>query len=558
MGAHENIIGELMDVEQFFAPSSTDMVDGLIGQYRQARNRIENVAEIMAGELGGVVSYFVNGNKNGRDNWYGLETLFSPEGAIAALNADYWNRALQLTDVYSVMPEKRREEWREQIANPLGKKRDKYATTYVLPPLPDFTDETVRATIGELLMLRGKFFAERVDGIFRALSGDHVTNQPEGFGKRMIMHNITSMHGSTARVGYINDLRCVIAKFMGRDEPAWSASSYVVNEARRRRGEWLPVDGGALRIRCYLKGTAHLEVHPDMAWRLNCVLASLYPMAIPPKFRSKPKMKPKEFSMMQRPLPVVVVELLSGMKQAAWVEPTTDFRRPYLYHKTPNSLMFDFSASEADKHAKAEAERVLESIGGVKQEGGHFLFDYDPDDVLRDIVCSGCIPDHKSHQFYPTPAGVAEVAIEMADIGPTDSCLEPSAGQGGLADFMPKERTTCVEISALHCQILSAKGYGQVLERDFIEWAEGAKASGLLYGRVVMNPPFSDRRWRLHLETAATLVRPGGRLVAVLPASARGNDLLQGWSLEWSRTIVNEFAGTSVSVVILAATMARS
>lgn len=554
MSAQENISGELMGVENFFAPSSSDMVDGLIGQYRQARHQTEKVAEIMAGELGGVVSYFIDGNKSGRDNWYGLETLFSLEGAIAALNADYWNRALQLTDVYSVMPEKRREEWREQIANPLGKKRDKYATTYTLPPLPDFTEETVRSTIGELLALRGKFFAERVDGIFRALSGDHVTNQPEGFGKRMIMHNITSMHGSTERVGYINDLRCVIAKFMGRDEPAWSASSYIVNEARRRRGEWLPVDGSALRIRCYLKGTAHLEVHPDMAWRLNCVLASLYPMAIPPKFRSKPKTKPKEFSMMQRPLPFVVVELLSGMGQAVLSEPTNDLRRPYLHHKIPNSLGFGAWSFDADKHAKAEAERVLESIGGVKQEGGHFLFDYDPDEVLRDIVCSGCIPDHKSHQFYPTPVSVAEIAIEMADISPTDWCLEPSAGQGGLADLMPKERTTCVEVSPLHCQILSAKGYDPVLERDFINWAAGAKEAGLLYGRVVMNPPFSDGRWRLHLGAASELVKPCGRLVAVLPASARGNDLLPGWSLEWSAVIVNEFAGTSVAVVILAAT----
>lgn len=540
MGEAYEAAGELLEVEEFFAPSSTDMVDGLIGQYRMARNRVEKVAEIMAGELGGVVSYFIDGNKSDRDNWYRLENLFAREGAIAAMNADYWNRALRMTDVLSVMPQKRREEWYEQIRT---------------KKTPDFDEETVRATLAELLGMRGKFFAERVDGIFRALSGEHVTNRPEGFGKRMIMHNITSMFGSTERVGYINDLRCVIAKFMGRDEPQWSASSYIVNEARRRRGEWVAVDGGALRIRCYLKGTAHIEVHPDMAWRLNCVLASLYPLAIPPQFRSKPKTKAREFSLMQRPLPFAVVELLSGMKQATRHVATGDFRRPYTLHKIDNSLEFDFSARDADKHLKAEAERVLESIGGVKQATGHFLFDFDPDEVLRDIVCSGCIPDHKSHQFYPTPESVARIAIEMADIEPHHTCLEPSAGQGGLADHMPKAQVCCVEVSPLHCQILRAKGYADVEEADFIEWARTAPRD---WDRVVMNPPFSDGRWRLHLDTAAAMVKPGGRLVAVLPASARGNDLLTGWSLEWSCTIVNEFAGTSVAVVILAATRAAA
>ncbi len=546
--------GELVGAEQFFAPASTDMVDGLIGQYKQARTRVEKVAEIMAGELGGVVGYFIEGNKSERDNWYRLENLFAIEGAIAHLNADYWNRTLQLTDVLNVMPEKRREEWREQIRNPLGKKRDKYAKDYILPPLPDFAEETVRSTIGELLAMRGKFFAERVDGIFRALSGEHVTNQPEGFGKRMILNGITNWYGGTERIGYINDLRCVVAKFMGRDEPKWNSSSSMVNLAKQRHGEWITLDGGALRIRCYLKGTAHLEVHPDMAWRLNGVLASLYPLAIPPQFRSKPKTKPKEFGLMQKPLPFAVVELLAGMKQANRMEPTGDFRRPYNAVKIPNSLAFEFSSRDADKHTKAEAERVLESIGGVKQADGHFVFDYHPNDVLDDIVCSGCVPEQRSHQFYPTPASVAAIAVEMAQIGQDDVCLEPSAGQGGLADLMPKASTLCVEVSELHCSVLKAKGYS-VEQADFIAWAHGQSAE---WDRVVMNPPFDQGRWRMHLDAAASLVTPGGRLVAILPASARGNDLLPGWALEWSGTISNEFAGTSVSVVILAATRAAA
>ena len=39
-----------------------------------------------------------------------------------------------------------------------------------------------------------------------------------------------------------------------------------------------------------------------------------------------------------------------------------------------------------------------------------------------------------------------------------------------------------------------------------------------------------------------------------LPASAKGKDVLPGFDLEWSKVYSNEFAGTSVSVVIMTAT----
>ncbi|MDN8617161.1 hypothetical protein [Variovorax ginsengisoli] len=42
--------------------------------------------------------------------------------------------------------------------------------------------------------------------------------------------------------------------------------------------------------------------------------------------------------------------------------------------------------------------------------------------------------------------------------------------------------------------------------------------------------------------------------MAILPASMRGKDLLEGWEGEWSGVFSNEFAGTGVSVAIYAAT----
>jgi SAM-dependent methyltransferase len=148
---------------------------------------------------------------------------------------------------------------------------------------------------------------------------------------------------------------------------------------------------------------------------------------------------------------------------------------------------------------------------------------------------------------------VAAAAIEAAQIGADHLCLEPSAGTGALADLMPKERTRCVEISALHCAVLRAKGF-DVVEADFILWADLQFPGGCHFDRVVMNPPFADGRAKLHTEYAYGLLKPGGRLVAILPASMRGKAFLPDCTTEWSRTYDNEFAGTSVSVTIMTVT----
>lgn len=522
----------IADAGQFFAPVSSDLVDGLIGQYRSMRSRVENVAELMQGEMGGAVSYFLEANS--REHRYGpttVERLFELKPAIAALNAAYWSKAINMTDVLDAMPQGRRDEWNAAI-------RDHET--------PEFDEETVRATLQDLLLSRSRFFAERVDGIFRALSGEHVTNSPAGFRKRMILTGITNAYYSTERVGYINDLRCVIAKFMGRDEPAWNASGDVVRWARSHmRGQWVTLDGGALKIRCYDNGNAHVEVHPDMAWRLNCVLAQMHPNAIPAEFRQKPKKKLREFEMIQRPLPFAVLRELCRLEEAIeFIDPPDAYRRRT--RRIPNTRKFSYG--EFDKHARNEVDQIIAAIGGALTKDGYWQFDYEPGDVISEIIASGCVPDQKSHQFYPTPQWLAEKAVELAEIGPHDMCLEPSAGTGGIADLLPSDRTVCVEISQLHCKVLEAKGFRAVCA-DFLSISQNeAKPT-----KVVMNPPFDQGRWIAHLNHASDLLTHDGRLVAILPASAKSRDMLPGWTCSWHGPLDNAFPGVSVSVVILVA-----
>jgi hypothetical protein len=527
---------DVVDDEPFFAPVSTDALDGLVARYEQDRARVASVAQFAAGDaVKAVMHYFLEGNQTddrGRRALSGAsQQLFDEAGAVRALNSSYWSKALALTDVLNLMPQKRRDEWHKQIQE---------------QQCPDFTETTVRATLTEMLAMRAQFFGERVDGIFRGLSGEHVTNAPEAFGKRMIIARVLGSYGMSehSTCGLINDLRCIIARFMGRDEPGYGATSPLINSLKGNWGQWVPVDGGALKIRLYKKGTAHMEVHPDMAWRLNSVLASLYPLAIPAQFRQRPKKKGKEFEMIKRPLPFRVLDVLANMEPAR--ERVGDW--PERYRTVRNTLRHRYGA-DSSSDAMREACNVLTTLGGTKTKEGWWAFEYDPGDVVMEVVNSGCIPDRKAHQFYPTPESVARVCVDMADIGEGEMVLEPSAGQGDLAAWLPQDRTTCVEISGLHCAILKARGF-DTTQADFLAWAEGTDKR---FDAVVMNPPFSDGRALAHVTAAAGLLKPAGRLVAVVPASMRGKDALPGFNVDWSPVMQGEFAGTSVAVAVLRA-----
>lgn len=506
----------------FFAPVSMDMIDSLIAEHRAARQNLEFVSETLGQpQFSGVVRYYLEAAEadSHRHSLRHIERLFDAEKASKVLDSDYWNRALSLTDVLDCMPERRRQEWFDLM--------QKHET-------PPFEEQTVRATLIDLLSNRARFFAERVDGLFQALSREHVTNCPEGFGKRMILYYAYNSYAlNRDGTGYINDLRAVIAKLTGREEPKWYLTSRLIDTLKRHTGRWFDVDGGALRIRLYKKGTAHLEVHADMAWRLNQVLAFLHPAAIPSEFRTPPKKRGKQVSVMQQPLPYCVTEILDS------VRPVRGERFTYYFSMPVN----------APAGARDQAIQVLKSLGGVMLDNGISMsFDYAVDEILAEIVISGCVPDSKSHQFYPTPEALARRVVELAEIDGDHSCLEPQAGQGGLAKFMPMERTTCVEISPLHCEILRSKGFS-VVEGDFLTWQSG----NAMFDRVVMNPPFNLGRWGDHLHAAAARVAPGGRLVAILPSGAKTRTHLPNWDCVWHGPFENEFTGTSVAVTVLVA-----
>ena len=518
-------MSELVLQEPTFALSSTDAIDLLLAEREQAVDSINAVAGVMAdARASAVLGYFIEAEqknvptdeerlKHG-GNWRSeqrrdhvrIERLFLAGPAIKVLDARMWQKAMELTDVRSLMPAADRNLWDMAIQE-----------CNTLP----FTEDVVRNTLSDLLAKRVEFFAHKIDGVFKALSGEHVTNRPGGFHTRMILANVfsewASVHYRTAE--YVQDLIFAVSKFMGLPEPHYDAASTMLRAVRNvGTGEWVRVMGGAMRVRVYLKGTAHIEIHPEMAAKLNQMLHHLYPAAIPPAQRSKPAKVAKEWGLMQRPLPAAVLIALGGVR---WDK--------------KHGCQFDYGTS---KQVRAEAGRILIGLGAVEQGGG-YQFDYDASQVIARVVASGCIPDDVSHQFYPTPEHIAERVVALAGVEPGMRVLEPSAGTGDIAALIPGIH--CIEVSALRCDVLRARGMS-VEQGDFLRH-KGE------YDRIVMNPPFSEGRWQAHIQHAYEVLAPGGRMVAVIPSSAKGKALLPG--CEYHDTF--DFPGTSIQVVLMTA-----
>ncbi|UUC95582.1 PLxRFG domain-containing protein [Comamonas sp. C11] len=132
--------------------------------------------------------------------------------------------------------------------------------------------------------------------------------------------------------------------------------------------------------------------------------------------------------------------------------------------------------------------------------------------------------------FFPTGAAATAAAIDAAEIQPGMDVLEPHAGMAHIADAI-REQTGVEpdvgELSNARRELLEAKGYNLV-GSDFLEF------QGKQYDRIVMNPPFSDGRDIQHVQHAYGLLKPGGRLVAIVGEGAffQSNKRAEGFR-EW-------------------------
>jgi protein-L-isoaspartate O-methyltransferase len=147
--------------------------------------------------------------------------------------------------------------------------------------------------------------------------------------------------------------------------------------------------------------------------------------------------------------------------------------------------------------------------------------------------------------LFPTPASLATQVIELAEIEPGHAILEPSAGTGALLAALPSGcRVVAVEINHGLADALTAD---EIHRADFLETKPGE------FDRVVMNPPFANAADIKHVKHALAMLKPGGRLVAIVANGPRQQRELKPLATEWVDLPAGSFAesGTNVNTAIV-------
>jgi protein-L-isoaspartate O-methyltransferase len=528
----------VLHVEKFDIDQFKSKIEEAISTHELCLKDIHETHSFFSAKKGFSLHHFFSGNKVEISDGM-LASLMNLDGAIASLNASSWSRVINICETLDSMPAERRNKWNQMI-------RDMNA--------PNFTRELVYETIEAFGALYDRFFAERIDGVFRALSGDHVTNEPRGFGKRMIFNNaITDWKWGWINYdvkNYINDFRVILHCFYGEDvipSKLQHGTEMILKQACLQVGEWMPVDGNMWRIRVYKKGTAHIEIHPDIAWKLNKELAKLHPTAIPSEFRQKPKKLPKEFSYLDRIMPFAVRQALLCLDYA--LEKTDNVIQPYRREKTK----FWLKSCGLNKEEQTIFDDVLIAIGAVIEKRGTmsiYCFEFDAMKLFHIVYAYGRIPDHKSYQFYPTPQEIVDYVLECANISHGASVLEPSAGSGRFVNAIRALnrdlKITAVELEKIRATALSEAGCCDVvMHGDFMKMEFAEKK----FDYVIMNPPFRDGQAVAHVKRATELLTDSGTLFAVVPTSFKLDSAMI--KCESLKTFDNAFDRTSIPVKVV-------
>lgn len=470
---------------------------------------------------------------------------------VKKLTKKYWSKVFEISEVRSVMPSTRLQEWEDTIEN---------------GDLPEFNMDNVFSTAFDFFNSKRKYMSEKADGILKSLSSNHKTNMSDQITEKFILENV--VYGKFDQLNYtligkINDLRSLISQIKNEDAYFYSCSQKMIADLHKYSpGKWIYVDGNNMRLKVYKKGTVHIELNPEIIEDIAMLLSELYPMQISDK-KGLIQIR-KEF----KNFPLLKDRISTGVGKAIMSASNygNQIKRFDLQYKIEDGVTklkekdlklqeypynFNFKKIE-NEHEQKQVENLLLKLGVVKQQYLHFTWyacDFNIIPLLHSIAYSGVIDDYKSYQFYPTKKNLAKKVINCVEIKSGMKVLEPSAGQGGICQYLDinKDLIDCVEISEINKKILTLKGYN-VVGDDFLKFSEKTKNK---YDRIVMNPPFSNGRAKLHVQQASKLLNENGILAAIIPASFKGKVIVEGFEHTYSEVFSEEFDNTNVSVVIV-------
>ena len=256
----------------------------------------------------------------------------------------------------------------------------------------------------------------------------------------------------------------------------------------------------------------------------------------------------------------VPFDKLAGVMTAAQVEHE---RSAGLLVELANKTGFTLLAAPTDEDKDAAAPKQAEA-GAQVVEPNELRTDIE---AMRATVKAG-VQVVSAPQLFPTPHALAARMVDLAGLAIGMRVLEPSAGTGRLLEALPgivpfglvrqtALQVVAVEVNAALAARLACSGLaGTVRCADFLMCSADAGDLGL-FDAVLMNPPFAQGADIAHITHALTMLKPGGRLVALCAngprQSASLRPMVEARGGEWEELPADTFKdeGTGVRVALI-------
>ena len=188
------------------------------------------------------------------------------------------------------------------------------------------------------------------------------------------------------------------------------------------------------------------------------------------------------------------------------------------------SMARNLRDSFADGVIDSSGDVLLDSqgVGGKEKDNAGKAEGSDYDKAILDYYgtqkITGSRDSREGKDFYPTPEPVGFKMVEWAGIQEGEDVLEPSAGMGAIARYVPKNSSlTAIEPSQKLFPTLQLKagGFGRKFIMDIFENLNIVNK----YDVILMNPPFgaAGSTAIAHVDKAFKHLNEGGRIVALIP-----------------------------------------
>lgn len=424
------------------------------------------------------------------------------ESFISMIDAGAWGTLIDASGIRSFMSAKTRKDWDESI--------------YERRTAP-FTKDYIESTINDLMGNRVSMMEEGVIDVFRHLSEGFNTNQPQMFGKKIIVSWLwTNYSGGWASVNNrvadeLDDLMRVMSIMDGQPAPDHRYGFYShISDANREKKTTF--ENEYLAIKWFKKaGTGHVTFKRlDLVEKLNKILAKHFPNAIASDLREKKAANKPVFSVAEEVMGRQVGSGALSALQNATITAVDD--------------QWQLVMPAMERADYQESNRILETLGGKwHRSSKSHVFSSDPSYTIAKIVERGVYLDPRDLGFFPTPSDLVNAMVEAAGLKPGMRVLEPSAGNGAITKaaiaVVGQGQVDCLEFYPGHISQLQAiAGKSHVSEKDFLK-----ETPRDVYDVVLMNPPFSRGQDMMHVQHAWQFVKPGGTLVAIMATGWQTN-----------------------------------